>query len=169
MSAVDAVDQDEHAGPAAPPAAGRLEAIWIKRVRRGVMDPAARATLVAGRGLAGNANQGGRRQVTILERERWDACMHALGGSLPTSARRANLVVAGIGLARTRGRVLRVGACRLRILGETKPCERMDEALPGLKALLWVEWGGGAFAEVLDDAEIAVGDAVRWEQDAVAG
>lgn len=147
----------------APSADGRLEAIWIKRVRRGVMDAAERGTLVAGRGLVGNANQGGRRQVTILERERWDGFMRALGGSLRTSARRANLVVAGVPLAHTRGRVLRVGACRLRILGETKPCERMNEALRGLSALMYPDWGGGAFAEVLGDGEIAVGDAVRWE------
>ena len=143
--------------------AGVLRGIWVKRVRRGVMDAAERATLVAGRGIVGNANQGGRRQVTILEAERWDACMRALGGALPTSARRANLVVERVDLARSRGRVLRVGGCRLRILGETKPCERMDEALPGLKDRMYADWGGGAFAEALDDGEIAVGDAVRWE------
>jgi hypothetical protein len=39
----------------------------------------------------------------------------------------------------------------------------MDEARPGLKALMYPDWGGGAFAEVLDDGRIAVGDAVRWE------
>jgi len=143
---------------------GTLRQIWIKRARRGLMDPADRATLAAGRGIVGNANQGGRRQVTILEAERWAAYMYALGGALPTSARRANLVVERVDLARSRGRVLRVGACRLRILGETKPCERMDEALPGLKALMYADWGGGAFAEALDDGEIAVGDAVVWEE-----
>lgn len=50
---------------------GRLEAIWIKRAKRGPMDPAPRARLVAGRGIAGNANQGGRRQVTVIARETW--------------------------------------------------------------------------------------------------
>jgi MOSC domain-containing protein YiiM len=148
----------------APAATGRLEAIWIKRARRGVMDAVATAALVAGRGLRGNANQGGRRQVTLLERERWDAFQQALGASLPTSARRANLVLAGITLARRRGSVLVVGRCRIRILGETKPCERMDEALPGLQRLMYPDWGGGAFGEALDDGTIQVGDDVWWEE-----
>ena len=144
--------------------AGVLEAIWIKRVRRGPMDPAARATLVAGRGIVGNANQRGRRQVTIIEREVWESLVGALGSGLDPAARRANLMVSGFPLAGSRGRILRVGATRLRVLGETKPCERMEEALPGLRDAMWPGWGGGAFAEVLDDGEIAVGDEVGWEE-----
>ena len=46
----------------------KLEAIWIKRVRRGKMDPVLTAELIAGKGIVGNANQGGRRQVTIIEK-----------------------------------------------------------------------------------------------------
>ena len=142
--------------------AGTLEAIWIKRVRLGKMDPVPRAALVAGRGLVGNANQGGRRQVTIIEREVWDGLMDATGGDLDPSRRRANLMVRDLPLARARGRVLRVGAVRLEIGGETTPCERMDEAAPGLRAALRAEWRGGVFAQVLDDGVITVGDAVEW-------
>ena len=142
---------------------GRLEAIWIKRAHRGPMDPAASARLVAGRGLVGNADQGRRRQVTLIERERWEELMHELQSSISPSNRRANLMLSGIRLGNTRDRILLVGRCRLRIGGETRPCERMDEALPGLRQAMRVDWGGGVFAEVLDSGEIAVGDEVEWD------
>lgn len=141
---------------------GRLEGIWLKRARRGPMDPAERATLKAQQGLVGNADQGGRRQVTLIEREVWQELMERCQGSLDPSARRANLMLSGIRLARTHNRVLQIGQCRVRILGETRPCEQMDEALPGLQEIMRDNWAGGAFAEVLDDGEIAVGDPVRW-------
>jgi len=142
--------------------AARLEAIWIKRAKRGPMDPVPAASLVAGRGLVGNADQGGRRQVTIIEKEVWQRHMAALGGSLHPSTRRANLMVSGLPLAGSRGRTLRVGACRIRIYGETKPCERMEEALAGLRAVMYPDWGGGGFGEVLDDGRIEVGDPIEW-------
>jgi MOSC domain-containing protein YiiM len=143
--------------------AGRLEAIWIKRGHRGPMDPVSKTSLVAGRGLLGNADQGRRRQVTLIERERWEHLMQQLNASISPAARRANLMVSGVSLAHTRDRVLLVGPCRLRIAGETKPCERMDEALPGLRTAMAVEWGGGVFAEVLADGVITVGDEVTWD------
>jgi MOSC domain-containing protein YiiM len=142
---------------------GSLEAIWIKRAHRGEMDRVPAATLVAGRGIVGNADQGRRRQVTIIEQEAWDEMMQDLNAAVPPKARRANLLVSGVALAGSRDRVLRVGSCRLRIGGETRPCERMDEALPGLRARMAVDWGGGVFAQVLEGGEISVGDEVRWE------
>jgi MOSC domain-containing protein YiiM len=142
---------------------GRLEAIWIKRMKRGPMDSKESASLVAGRGLVGNANQGGKRQVTIIENEVWDNLMEQLDGELAPSARRANLMVKGVRLENSRGRILRVGGCRIRIYGETRPCERMEEAMTGLRDAMRPGWGGGAFGEVLDTADIRVGDTVNWE------
>ena len=141
---------------------GRLEAIWLKRMRRGPMDAVERARLKAHHGLVGNTDQGGRRQVTLLEQEVWESLMTQVGATLPPSVRRANVLLRGIRLAKSRQRILGIGACRIRILGETKPCERMEEACPGLQKAMYPAWAGGAFGEVLDDGTIAVGDPVRW-------
>jgi MOSC domain-containing protein YiiM len=147
-------------------APGRLESIWIKRFKRGPMDPASSASLVAGRGIVGNANQGGKRQVTIIAREAWDQVTGELGTEVPPQTRRANLLVSGVELVNTRGRVLRIGACRVRVCGETKPCWQMEEAHAGLQSALRPDWRGGVFADVLDDGQIAVGDPVEWVEEA---
>ena len=127
------------------------------------MDAVDGALLEVERGLRGNANRGGTRQVTIISQARWAELMDALGTDLSPAARRANLMLSGIDLENSRGRVLRVGDARLKINGETRPCEQMEEAHAGLQALMRERWGGGAFAEVLDGGEIRVGDAVEWE------
>ena len=143
---------------------GRLEALWLKRMRRGPMDAVAHAMLKAQQGLVGNTDQGGRRQVTFLEREVWEALMAQVDATLPPSIRRANMLLSGVRLVNSRKRILSIGVCRIRILGETKPCERMAEACPGLQKAMYAEWAGGAFGEVLDDGEIIVGDPVRWPE-----
>ncbi len=143
--------------------AGRVEGLWTKRAHRGVMDARREAAFVAGKGIDGNTCRSSTRQVTIISREQWKTMMDALGGDVDPSARRANVMVSGVDLALTRGRVLRLGGVRVRIRGETRPCERMDEALPGLRTAMDPEWRGGAFGEMLDDGVLAVGDVVEWD------
>lgn len=127
------------------------------------MDARLTAVLEPGHGLAGNADRGGRRQVTLLSEARWDELMREVGASLGPEARRANLIISAIDFENSRGRILRVGTCRLRIGGETRPCEQMEDAAAGLQQAMRERWGGGAFAEVLEGGPIAVGDDVRWD------
>jgi len=141
----------------------KLERIWIKRTDRSPrMEPRDRATMVRGRGLAGNHDQGGRRQVTVLSAERWAEVARGLGADLDPVLRHANLLVSGIDLADSRGRTLRIGSCRIAVAGETKPCRFMDEQHPGLQAALRPHWGGGCHGQVLDDGEVRLGDSVAW-------
>jgi MOSC domain-containing protein YiiM len=129
------------------------------------MDSQQSAELLAGTGLKGNADRGGRRQVTLVSLERWQALMDQVGGNLGPNARRANLVLSDVDLENTRGRVLCIGPSRLLIAGETRPCEQMEQAAPGLQRAMRERWGGGAYAEVVTAGTVAVGDNVSWDPD----
>jgi MOSC domain-containing protein YiiM len=140
---------------------GRVEAMWIKRVRLRPTEPVTEAEVRAGHGLVGNTGQGRRRQVTFISSEAWREMMNELGADVDPALRRANVMVSGVDLNAARGKVLEIGGCRFELWGETKPCERMDEALPGLRAVMARDWRGGAFGVALDSGVIRVGDAVR--------
>jgi MOSC domain-containing protein YiiM len=64
--------------------------------------------------------------------------------------------------ARLVGTRVRVGGSLvLEITCECDPCERMDALHPGLRAALTPDWRGGFCSRVVEEGEIAVGDAVR--------
>lgn len=139
---------------------GRVEALWTKRAHRGVMDPQEKVTLVAGKGIDDDANFGrSKRQVTVIEKEVFDRIRAELPAVEP-AMRRANVMVSGVRLAESRGKILSLGTVRIELFGETRPCERMDAQVPGFTAALDPDWAGGAFGIVLDDGEVSVGDRV---------
>ena len=126
------------------------------------MDPVLFAEAVPGRGLAGNANQGGKRQVTIIDEDRWKEACAELGIDVDPSARRANVMLRGIDLENMRGRTLRIGPMLVRIYNETRPCEQMDEAQQGLREALKPRWRAGAYGEILEGGVVRVGDEAEW-------
>lgn len=143
---------------------GRVEALWVKRAHRGVMDTCERVTLVAGRGVEGSADQGRARQVTLIEREVFERVSEELGQDVDPAIRRANVLLSGVRLEGRRNRILQLGACRIEVVGETRPCERMDEAVPGLRDALDPAWRGGAFGRVLDGGDVRIGDAAYFHE-----
>ena len=122
------------------------------------MDRVGEAELIPGRGLRGSADQGGKRQITIIAEESWEEAEEELGMFVDPSARRANVMIRGIDLIDSRGKLLRLGDCTIRIYGETRPCHLMDEAQEGLRNALKPRWRGGVFGEIIDGGTIRVGD-----------
>jgi MOSC domain-containing protein YiiM len=128
------------------------------------MDAVDAIVLEEGLGIRGNADQGGWRQVTVIEAEALEALAEHLGTEIPPILRRANVMVRGVRLADCRGKHLHLGPCKIEMRGETVPCHRMDEAVPGLRDAMKEGWNGGAFGRVVVDGEVRIGDAVRLEE-----
>ena len=127
-----------------------------------------RATVTADGGVADDfRGRPGRRQVTVLSLEDWQAaCAQAGRPELPWTTRRANLLVSGIdlataGAAAAEGCLLRIGTVELEVTGETAPCERMEEAWSGLRDALAVAGRGGVTCRVLRGGELAAGAPVQ--------
>jgi MOSC domain-containing protein YiiM len=102
------------------------------------------------------------RQITVLSREAWDGALVEIDAPhLAWTARRANLLVAGVELPRARGAQLSIGPVRLEVTGQTYPCVRMEEAHPGLLKALARDWRGGLTCRVVAGGHIAVGAVVE--------
>ena len=105
----------------------------------------------------------GRRQVTVLAREAWEAACADVGRELGWTTRRANLLVEGVELTGTAGQQLRIGALVLVVTEECDPCRNMDRAFPGLRKALGPDWRGGVCCRVEHEALVTVGDEVVVE------
>ncbi|HKR13385.1 MAG TPA: MOSC domain-containing protein [Pyrinomonadaceae bacterium] len=138
---------------------GKLLGIATRPVRHAPMQEAMDARITLDSGVNVDARgKPGRRQVTVISREAWEAACAELGVThLPWTTRRANLLVDGIDLQAKIGYELRLGDAVLKINGETRPCEVMEQAYPGLKAALTPEWRGGVICRVMRPGEVTVG------------
>lgn len=140
---------------------GKIEGIGYKKEKRGRIITVSEAFVGLHTGVATDVRGlPGKRQVTVLSREDFDEACQSLGVELPWTTRRANLLVSGLRLAETKGKLLKIGDVLLEITGETDPCYRMDEQQEGLQEALRPHWRGGVTCRVLNEGLLAVGDGV---------
>jgi MOSC domain-containing protein YiiM len=143
---------------------GTLIGIARKPARRAPMEMLTSAKIWLEEGLEGDhsSRKYPKRQITILSKEDWETAIAAAGVSrFAWTARRANLLVEGVVLPRSRGSILRVGPVMVEITNQTIPCSRMDEAFPGLRKALHPEWRGGVTCKVIEGGDIHIGDLVE--------
>ena len=102
------------------------------------------------------------RQITIMSIEGWEAALKELDKDLHWTTRRANILVKGIDLENTTGKILKVGSFLVEITGELNPCYRMDEQVAGLTKALTPNWRGGVTCKLLSEGIVNEKDQVTF-------
>lgn len=143
------------------PKRGRVLGIALRSRSRGPMNEVREASAAANGWLAGDHGGSPRRGITFLSREAWAEATDAVGVSLPWHTRRANVCVTGLDLLPLVGRRIRVGEIEVEILDETRPCDEMDAAHPGLQAALRPAGRGGVYGRVRVGGTVSVGDTIE--------
>ena len=135
-------------GSQAPTAAGAIEALAEVRVDSS--------------GLVGDrhSRDGGKRAVTLVQREHFNVVGSLLGGIVVTAENvRRNLVIEGINLQSLKRGELRVGEVILQGTGDCFPCRRMNDTL-GEGGHQTMMGHGGITASVVRPGTIRLGDRV---------
>lgn len=141
---------------------GRLVRILLRTERRAALLDVSSAELDRS-GLRGDHGRPGKRAVTLMQEEHLAVIGAMLGqGPVDPLLLRRNLVISGLNLNALKGRVLAVGAARLRITGICAPCSRMEETL-GQGGYSAMRGHGGWCAEVLAGGKIGLEDRVAPE------
>ena len=96
------------------------------------------------------------RQVTVMTEENWNVVCEELDRKLHWTTRRANILISGVDLENTTGKLLKIGNFFLEITGELAPCYRMDEELNGLKKALTPNWRGGVTCKILKEGIVVI-------------
>ena len=139
-----------------------LLGIAIKTEKRGPMLALDSAQVTKAQGVENDfRGKPGKRQVTVLSNEAWLQVCSELNKDIDWLTRRANLLVDGIDLNESIGNVIKIGDVSLLITGETDPCSRMREVMPGLFESLLKNWRGGVCCKVISEGKISITDKVE--------
>lgn len=148
---------------------GTLAGIARHHEPKGPMETLATAFVTANEGVRGDfrgglasTKPGRERQVSLIERESWDAAAAETHCPFEWWNSRRNLLVEGLRLPREAGARVQIGdSLVIEIAAECDPCARMEALHTGLRAALTPDWRGGFLGRVIEDGEIAVGDEIR--------
>lgn len=112
-------------------------------------------------GVAGDHATSRKRQVTLLSSIAWKNAVAELGHDVEWTARRANILVDDLDFDASSGYSVRIGEVIIEILGETVPCDLMDQHTEGLREALVPDRRGGVYGRVVSGGRIQIGDAVE--------
>lgn len=136
----------------------KLLGIAVKQQRKGPLSTHDEAQITVHHGVVGDwRGKPGKRQVTLMSLADWQAACGELGVELPWQTRRANLLVDELPLYQSSGARITIGDVVLEVTGETDPCERMEQAQPGLFDALARRWRGGVTCRVLANGIVRLG------------
>jgi MOSC domain-containing protein YiiM len=153
--------------PAAPPAAGSVEAIVVASRAEEAMMRVDRALAWAGRGLEGDRNLsppdrwiGAGNALTLIEAEAIEAVLEEHALDLRDGRSRRQLVTRGIPLNDLVGREFSVGSVRCRGVELCEPCLHLQQLLGRKDAIKAMVHRGGLRADILDGGMLSVGDPI---------
>jgi len=154
---------------AVPRDRGQLAGIARRDQRRAPMERLREGAITVEAGLNGDhkGRKSRKRAVTVLAEDHWRLALAELSErvgravQLEWTARRANLLVAGIDLPRAVGGLIRIGDAELEVTAPCQPCRRMDEVEAGLLKALHPDWRGGVTTRVVRAGRIRLGDPVE--------
>jgi MOSC domain-containing protein YiiM len=107
-------------------------------------------------------------QLTLIEEEALEHAARTLDRPMSPGASRRQVVVRGLPLNPTVGKLLRVGELELEVVMRCDPCDRMERTIgPGARAAL--EDRGGVRTRVRKGGLLCVGDPVAVTQKALLG
>ena len=149
---------------------GSVEAIYLAESARAELKPVEKVRALLGRGLDGDRYARGAgsfsrwpgtgRAVTLIESEVIADVADQHGLDLSNGRSRRNVVTRGVRLNELVGKRFRIGTAVLRADRLAEPCGYLEKRVgQGLQKVL--KGRGGLRADVVEEGEIRVGDAVE--------
>jgi len=143
---------------------GQVLAIATREKTKAPMETtnSAAVTFLQGVGNDSRGKKQNHRQITIITSEGWKEACEELNAEIAWTTRRANILVEGIDLRETTGKVLQIGSFKVEVTGELVPCNRMDEQFDGLTKALSTNWRGGVTCKLISEGSIAENDSIQF-------